>query len=70
MNWEPQDKPGFTLLHCQFGVRLYAIQKKDMGPVWRLFYRNTDDEPLRTIFVGVTLKECTVYAEIYESRFK
>lgn len=68
MNWEPQDKPGFTLLHSQIGERLYAIQKKDGGPVWRLFVRRDDNEALRTIFVGTSLKECTDYAEIHEGR--
>lgn len=66
MNWEPQHKPGFTLLHAQVGERLYAMQKKDGVGVWRLFMRRNDGEKLRTIFIGTGQAECMDYADIYE----
>lgn len=70
MNWTPQDKPGYTLLHAQIDQRLYAIQKKDGLGVVRLFIRLGDEDRLRTIFVGTSLKECTDYAESYEMSFR
>lgn len=69
MNWEPQDKPGYSLLHAQIGDRLYAIQKKDGIGVWRLFVRVNDNDRLRTIFVGTGQAECMGYADIYEMGF-
>lgn len=69
MNFVPQDKPGFTLLHAQISERLYVVQKKDGIGAVRLFIRRNDNEALRTIFVGVNLKECMDYADVYEGSF-
>lgn len=33
--------------------------------MWRLAFRETTEEPLRIIYVGLTLKECKTYAEEY-----
>lgn len=67
MNWEPQEKPGYTLYHAQTGTRLYVIQKKNSVGIWRLFVSN-NDSTLRTIFVGDSMTECSDYAEQYEAR--
>ncbi|OQW34494.1 MAG: hypothetical protein A4E20_10770 [Nitrospira sp. SG-bin2] len=67
MNWEPQEKTGYTLLHAQMGERLYAIQKKDGIGGWRLFYRGSESEVLRTIFIGGSMTDCFVYADSYEA---
>lgn len=67
MEFHPQDKPGFIYLEAYVDNRTYVVQKKDGLGVVRLFIRHSDDEALRTIFVGTSIKECTDYAEIYET---
>jgi hypothetical protein len=67
MNWETQDKPGYTLLHAHTNNRLYAIQSKNGMGVWRLFL-SENEQPNRAIFVGSGLAECQGYAEAYEGR--
>lgn len=67
MNWEPQEKPGYTLYQTTVGDHTYVIQRKNSVGIWRLF-TSQNDQPLRTIFVGDSMTECTEYAEEYEAR--
>lgn len=69
MNWEPVTlRPGYTSWQAQSGDRSYLIQKKDGPSPYRMFFKDHDNNPNRTILVGLTLKECTDYAEVFDAR--
>lgn len=68
MKWtnESAERPGYSIWQTQVGDRLYQAQMKAGIGIWRLFVRDRETEPLRTIFVGDKLKDCKARAEIYE----
>lgn len=71
MNWKNQsaENPGNSVYYADDeehpGHRYVAIQKRGGTGQWRLAHRYKDDEPLRIIYVGNTLKECKAYADEY-----
>lgn len=69
MQWQnaSAENPGRSVYFTDQGPRRYVIQRsRKVATFWRLFVRDTDSEPLRTIYVGQTLKECKAYAEEYD----
>lgn len=76
MKWinESKNNPGYSVYHATPARDtdvLYVIRQKkktvDFKPVgWRVFVRPVKTEPLRTIYMGDTLKEAKAYVEEWE----
>lgn len=68
MNWHniSHTRPGFSVYEAKMGTRTYVCQKKKGFGLWRLFVKEKDHQPLRTIYAGSTLGECKIKAEEYE----
>lgn len=68
LTWQnvSETRPGYSIWQCQVGDRTYVAQMKAGIGMWRLFVREGEKDPLRTIFIGDKLKDCKERADIYE----
>ena len=69
MKWVKVPEPEYTVHQAKVGDRFYEIRSKTGLGVWRLFLREVEKEPLRTIFTGNNVTACKKYATKFEGRF-
>lgn len=69
-----KENPGYSVWHAKPrpGV-LYVIRQKKKTATftptfWRVFARSTEVEPLRTIYMGDTVKECKAFVQEWEEQ--
>ncbi len=65
MKWAVVNEPDYTVERATVGGKTYEVRAKEGFGVWRLFVREVDGEPNRTIYVGDSMDECKTYAEAY-----